>query len=86
MSVENKIEKIEDHLDSISKDVAEINITMAKNTALLDEHIRRTNLLEEAIKPIQEHVFHIRGFIKISLFILGTSAAILGILHQLGIL
>lgn len=65
------LERIFDKIDKISEDIYEINISLAKNTISLEEHIRRTNLLEEEIKPVKAHVnlvesiFKIIGFLSI---------------------
>jgi hypothetical protein len=39
-------------LSAIKKDVSDINVTLAEQAAVLREHVRRTQLLEEATKPI----------------------------------
>lgn len=40
----------------LDESVDEINVTLAKQEVHLAEHIKRTSLLEEALKPIQQHV------------------------------
>lgn len=47
----NILEKIEARLDTL-------DTTMVKNTMSLEEHIKRTNLLEDEFKPIKkDHAF-----------------------------
>lgn len=42
----------------------ELNSTMVRNTASLEEHVKRTNMLEQEIKPIQDHVRFISNLAK----------------------
>lgn len=60
-----------DVLESIREDISEIKVTLAKQHVSLDEHIRRTELLEKSqdqlrneIKPIQKHVAQVDGVLK----------------------
>jgi hypothetical protein len=61
---EKKLDKIFDRLGSI-------DTTLVEQHAVLKEHIRRTNLLEEEIKPIKAHVARVEGVVK---FILALAA------------
>ena len=73
-----KIDKLDDRLDSIDK-------TLVKQAASLDEHIRRTNLLEDEMrglkiemKPVEEHVQQVKGAAKfIALISVLTSIALI---------
>lgn len=47
--LEEKVDKLDTRLDSI-------DATLIKNTILLDEHIKRTNILEEELRPVKQHV------------------------------
>lgn len=73
--IEKLSEKTDTHLDDINK-------TMIKNTALLEEHMRRTELAEENLKilrgevePIKTHVAAIRILVKV-VGVLGTVVGI----------
>jgi chromosome segregation ATPase len=78
MTDKKLLEKLDEKLDKVEERLNNIDITLAKNTQSLDEHIRRTELAEEAIviikdelKPIQKHVTQVHtilqaiGFISI---------------------
>lgn len=52
----DKVEQLDDHLYSI-------DTTLGKQSVILEEHVKRTNLLEEALKPIQTHVGNVKGAI-----------------------
>lgn len=71
--------KILDKLDAISEDMSEMKVTLAKQEISLQEHIRRTNLLEEKIKPIEEHVSAVNTTIKIFGKITGITSIVASI-------
>lgn len=54
-----------DDLNEIKVDVACIKKDVSTNTKDLSEHIRRTNILEKSLKPVQTHVAHIEGGMKL---------------------
>jgi len=62
----------------IQKDVKEIDRTMSRNTASLEIHIRRTELLEEKMEHVERHVNMVQGALKLIL----SSSVLLG-LYQL---
>jgi hypothetical protein len=74
-NLKEDFEKIHDRLNSI-------DVTLAKQSVLLSEHIRRTNLLEEKLEPVEEHVAHMRGALKLVLIIAALSG-ILGLVFKL---
>jgi len=61
--IESKLDKVVDHLGSI-------DVTLAKNTVSLIDHIARTEILEEKIKPLD----YVVGAVKI-LLVLATIGA-----------
>lgn len=52
-------------LDKIQEDVTDIKVTLARNTASLEEHMRRTALLESKIEPLETHADMVKGAIKL---------------------
>lgn len=76
--------RLEDKLDKISDKIGNIDVTLARQEVSLSEHIRRTNLLEEKLKPIEKHVAVINGGLKF-VGIFGVFVGILeGIIKILG--
>ena len=72
-------------LDRILENVAEINTTLKFQAKQLEEHIKRTNILEERVKPIEEHVVFIQKLIKLATAIIPLSGGLItGILKLLG--
>lgn len=73
---QNDCERIEVKLDSIDKRLDKIDVHLAIYNEQLKEHIRRTNLLEQEMKPVQEHVIAIKGIGK-GIAMLATSLGII---------
>lgn len=74
--MDNRFDRIETKIDKLSEQQAEMNTILAKQHEQISYHIRRTNLLEDQMKPVVEHVDGIKFLIKI----LGVGAAVAGIL------
>ncbi|NIO76034.1 MAG: hypothetical protein GTN69_09180 [Armatimonadetes bacterium] len=55
----------------MKEELQEIKIILARIEVDLRHHIRRTDILEESLKPIQDHVTFIRNLGK---FIVGLAA------------
>jgi DNA repair ATPase RecN len=84
--------RIEEKLDKVQEDVSEIKVILARNTASLEEHMKRTAIAEERIElvqeqmavqiePIRKHVIMVNTAIKL---IAGAGAVIL-FLKELGL-
>jgi hypothetical protein len=52
-------------LDKIAEDVCEIKIILGKQHVSLDDHIRRTELLENDVAPLKEHLIFVKSAVKI---------------------
>lgn len=50
---EKQMERMLDKLDETNKELGKINIVLDRNTVSLEEHMKRTKLLEENLKPIR---------------------------------
>jgi hypothetical protein len=67
-----KLTVLETKIDKVQEDISEIKITMAVNTASLEQHMELSRLNEEALnvlktelKPIHEHVLKVNFVITI---------------------
>jgi len=58
------LDKIEEKIDKIADKVGEINTTLAEQHTTLKEHIRRTEILEEEMRPIKKHVVIVNAMMK----------------------
>jgi hypothetical protein len=73
---DNRLERIEDKIDKLDEHLARIDITLTKQSVILDEHQKRSTNLEERMEPIEEHIQGLKGVVKF-LKMLGIVAAIL---------
>ncbi len=71
----HRFDRIEEKLDRVLERVSSIDATIASQHVSLTEHIRRTEILENQVAPIKDHVAQLRGIAKF----LGASAAIIGL-------
>ena len=84
--IDRKTDKIENKVDKLDTRLDRVDITLAKQEEQLAEHIRRTNLLEEQMKPVEDHVKHMSGALKLFGVISIVSGGILAVLKLLGAL
>lgn len=66
--IEDKLEKIEGHIGTQA-------VTLERLTVSVEEHVRRTNLLESKVEPLEKHVSMMNGALRL-ISILGVVAAI----------
>lgn len=80
MSTDNKSTTIRifEKLENIEGHLASINIILAKQHMSLDEHMRRTEILEVELRPVAKHVEQMRGAGKL-LAVLALIATILSV-------
>ena len=75
------LQEILKSVDRLDVSVDAINITLAKQESHLEEHIRRTELLEEEMKPVRDHVQRVNGLLLIFAGIFACIAAVKGFLE-----
>jgi hypothetical protein len=68
MSDSQRWDKLDERLDRI-------DATLIRNTVTLEEHVRRTNLLESDMKPIKRHVDLINAGAKIVSIVVAAALA-----------
>ncbi len=76
--------RIEDKLDKISERLNSIDITLTSQHESLKDHMRRTELLEIRIDPIEKVIYKRAGSIATGGYIasvIGLIAAIVEIIH-----
>lgn len=71
--------QVDEKLDHIGETLNEIAVTLAVNTAHLEEHMRRTELLEKNFEPVEDHVKFVNKFMKTVAWLIGLAAATLGV-------
>lgn len=80
--MEDRLERIENKLDKVIDDIGNIKETTAKQQVSLDYHIKRTDLLEEKLEPVEAHVHMISSMFKIVGGI-AVVAGIIGVIMQI---
>ena len=62
--MDEKFQRLENKLDTLGDKLSDIDKTLVRNTVSLEDHVRRTNLLEEKLAPVEKHVAMIQGVAK----------------------
>lgn len=76
---EDRLMRIEDKVDQVSEKLGEINVTLSAQHVSLKEHIRRTNILEKKIEPIEKHVTMIQGIAKLIILASAVAAIVMAL-------
>lgn len=61
----DELTRIENKIDRISDRIGSIDVTLAAQHESLSDHIRRTELLEETVKPLVRHDAMMQGALKV---------------------
>lgn len=80
MSDDKRLERIEAKIDDLADHLGSIDTTLLKQEVSLEHHIKRTDLLEEKMKPVETHMAELKGVINI-LKVLALLATIVEGLH-----
>lgn len=73
---DDRLIRIEDKLDKVNEHLGAIDVTLASQHESLKEHIKRTSILEEELKPIKKHTVMTQGILKFLMYISGMMALI----------
>lgn len=83
--------QIDEKLHEIARTQAEQALVLAKQSAVLEEHIRRTvaaearlAVLEKDIKPLHEHVAAMGAMAKVLVLVSAAVGALVGVLKVFG--
>lgn len=79
---DKRLERIEIKLDDISEHLGSIDSTLSAQHVSLRDHIRRTAILEQELRPVKKHVDMVAGGIKL----LGILAALAAIIEGISLL
>lgn len=83
----SRLDRIDGHTREMAAHGANVDVTLARQAVLLEEHIRRTNLLEqrveqeardaaETLAPIKRHVEGLQFLLKV----VGAATAVVGLI------
>lgn len=65
MDDSKRLERIEKKLDDSNEHLASIDVTLMSQHVSLKDHMRRTQLLEQELRPIRTHVSRVEGALKL---------------------
>lgn len=74
---QHKLDKIDDKIDKIQEKISSIDVTLAAQHESLKIHIKRTNLLEQKIEPVERHVHAVNTVLKL----VGFMALVIGVIE-----
>lgn len=74
--MKDQLDRLEEKIDKLSDKTASIDVTLARQAVTLEEHVRRSTLLEIRMEPVEKHVTMVQGALKL-LAGLGTLAGLL---------
>jgi hypothetical protein len=69
---DKKLDRIETKIDKLDSRLDSVDVTLAKQHESLKDHIRRTELLEQEIKPVAKHVAIMNFLGKVAFVLLGS--------------
>lgn len=80
--MEKRLDKIEAKVDNIVESIGTINTTLSAQHVSLQEHMRRTTLIENQLMPIKTQSDMMKGAIKL-LVLIGVIVAIVEGIHRI---
>jgi hypothetical protein len=75
-------ERLERKIDKVIEHISSIDITLSAQHVSLNEHIRRTHLLETQMEKVNAHVNKVNGALKVIMSV-GVLVSIIKLLSKL---
>lgn len=66
---DSKLDKLDIKIDKIQEKLSSIDVTLAAQHESLKIHIKRTDLLEKKLAPVETHVIAVHSLLKLVGFI-----------------
>ncbi len=80
MDNNERFSRMEDKLDQVVEKISSIDTTLAKQEVSLSDHIRRTQILEEKLEPVERHVSMVNGIVKFLMLLSGVATIVAAVL------
>jgi hypothetical protein len=74
-----RFDKLEEKIDKIDDKLLTMSTWIQRNAVSLEEHMRRTDLLEKKLEPVEDHVAKVTAGLKILTWAVGIVLAIAGL-------
>lgn len=71
-----QLDRLHAKLDKVVESIHSIDKTLAVNTASLEEHVKRTNLLQTKVEALDDKVKSVKTGYKVVMWIIGAIAAV----------
>lgn len=84
--MDNRFDKLEQKLDKLDQHLDNVDKTLIVQEANLRDHMRRSDLLEKKMVPIENHVNRITWAVRGILWFCATAGSVLVTLKHLGII
>lgn len=68
--------KLTKEIEHIKKSLMSIDKTLALQHQSLETHIKRTDLLENKLEPVEKHVEQVRGVVQLLMFLVAVAGVI----------
>lgn len=88
MTTKQQLDRIEHKVDGVADRTGAVEAVLIKHGIILDEHIKRTELLEEHIAPVQAALSEFKGvvrMIKVLAVMAGAAESVIAVLKYLNI-
>lgn len=73
---DKRLERIEQKLDDTNEHLASIDKTLTAQHVSIDYHIKRTDLVEDRLEPLEKHVAEVSGVVKFIKLLTGLAALV----------
>lgn len=73
---DKRLARIEAKVDDLNDHLSQINVTLGAQHISLKEHMRRTALIEEEMKPVKRHVNMVQGAVALITLIAAIAAIV----------
>lgn len=76
-------QRLEAKIDVIVDRIGSIDVTLVKQHESLKHHIKRTEILEQELRPIKKHVSTVSAIMKITGFMIGLIGVAAAVIEAL---
>jgi len=84
--MDERIIRIEDKIDKVVEHIGSIDSTLAAQHVSLKDHIRRTEILEQTVRPMVKHEQMLLGIVKLVMILAAIGGGIEGVISLLNYL
>ena len=83
--VEKRFDRVDEKFDRLGDRLDKVDVTLAKQQTSLDEHIRRTEILESQVEPLKAQSAQVKLVLKIVAALVAAGGAGIGLKELVGL-